>query len=189
MNDQKEPVLDQLDATEVEVANIKAVPKHYSSTFVEQLTQALSWPIPDLPPLNRAANTAVNATGWIVGPVNMGLFKRAMGKVFTGAGTATFNTTIQFLAGNTTNSLQAATGAAWTWTTITSGPVVILNSTASSATLEIRADQMTAATNYLALLVNNNCAQLFAAELIASQPAYSPASQYTNTSALVQTVM
>jgi hypothetical protein len=158
--------------------------------FTEQLTQGLTWPAQDLPPLNRALNTAGNITGWIVGPVHMNTLKRAMGKLLCGAGTTNFNTGISFLAGNTSNSLQAATGAAWTWVTITSGPQInVVGPTANSATIEMRKDQMPAGTDWLALLVNNNCASLFAAEMICSQADYHPASQYNNTAALQQQVM
>ncbi len=186
-----EPVRNRLEeATDQEVSDlVKLVPSHHAVTFPEQMTQFLSWPAPDLPPLNRAANVAVNATGWVIGPANMTLFHRAMGKLMCGAGTASSNSTVQFLAGNTTNSLQSVTSAAWTWATITNGPSINIGSGSNSATIEIRSDQMPAKTNYLLLLVNNQCAQLFAAELICSGAAYSPASAYNNTSALAQQVM
>jgi len=182
--------LQPLTDDEREVANIKTVPAHHTVIGqTEQMSQFLAWPAADLPPLNRAANTTANATGWVVGPVNMSLFTRVLGKLMTGAGTSGSNTTVQFLCGNTTNSLQAVTGAAWTWTTVTNGPVINIGSTANSATIEMRADQMPTKTNYVLLLVNNQCAQLFAAELIASGATYSPASQYNNTSALAQSIM
>ncbi|MDE2102047.1 MAG: hypothetical protein KGL39_32675 [Patescibacteria group bacterium] len=168
---------------------IKLVPPHHSVTQPEQMTQFLAWPAQDLPPLNRAANTAANQTGWAVGPVNMSLFYRAMGKLSCGAGTAGCTTNCQFFAGNTSNSLQAITGAAWNWQAVPSGPIQTVTSTAGQVTIEMRSDQMPKNTNYLLMVVANQCAQLFDAQIICAGGAYRPSSQYNCTATLTQQVM
>ena len=73
--------------------------------FTQQLTQRMGiWAAP-LAPANRAGNTNVNVNGWIVGPVNMGIVRRAFGLLNVGAilGAGAANTcNMSFLAGNTT---------------------------------------------------------------------------------------
>lgn len=145
--------------------------------FTQQMSQALGITCAPLPPVNRAGNTNTNINGWVVGPLDMSKYRRAFGVMNVGAilGAGAPNTAnVQFLAGNTTNSLQAVTGAAWSWATITNGPSVSVASNNNMATIEIRADQMPAASRYLALLINNNSATFFSAELFGGEAVYSP---------------
>lgn len=132
--------------------------------WTEQLSQQLTIPCLPLAPANRAGNTAVNITGWIAGPLDMSVVGRAMGMMNVGAilGAGAANTCCcQFLAGNTTNTLQAITGAAWSWATITNGANVSVSTNNNFATIEIRRDQMPANSRYLALLINNQSACFF----------------------------
>lgn len=165
-------------------------PAHGVVTFPEQLTQALTWPAQDLPALSRAANTAANMTGWIVAPIDMSRVYRALAKITVGSGTALCTTTGQFFAGNTTNSLQTVTGAAWTWAAVSGAATMnIANSaTPTVCTAEIRADQLPANTRWLALVISNQCSTVFSAEVICAGGAYRPSSQYNNTAILGQSV-
>ena len=171
---------------------IKEVPAHGVVTFPEQLTQALAWPVQDLPPLNRAANTTFNVpVGWSMGPIDMSRVYRALAKVSVAAGTAGCTVTGAFFAGNTTNTLQTYTGAAWTWTQVTAGATINVaspNAAQTICTAEIRADQLPTGTRYLAFVINNQCACTFAAEIICAGGAFRPTSQYNNTVALGQSV-
>ena len=170
---------------------ILTVPAHGIVTFPEQLTQALAWPAQDLPPLNRAANTNTNATGgWLVGAVDMSRVYRAIAKLSIGAGTAANYVNAFFIAGNTTNSLQTITGAAWTWAAIANAATMNITNSLNTAqcTAEIRSDQLPANCRYLALQINNQCAQLFTAEIICAGGAYRPTSQYNCTATLGQSV-
>lgn len=172
---------------------ILQVPAHGIVTFPERLTEALAWPAADLPPLTRAANTTFNVpNGWSMGPVDMSRVYRAMAKVAVGSGSSLSGCTIvgAFFAGNTTNTLQTYTGAAWTWTQVTSGATInIANSnTATICTAEIRADQLPAGTRYLAFVINNQSSTVFGAEIICAGGAYRPTSQFNCTSVLGQSV-
>ena len=146
--------------------------------FVQQLSQRLGFPCSPLNPANRAGNTNTNVNGWVVGPMDMNFYRRAMGMLNVGAilGAGAPNTcNVQFLAGNTSNTLQAITGAAWNWATITNGPSASISGNNNFATLEIRADQMPANSRYLALLINNNSATFFDAILFGADACYEPA--------------
>lgn len=167
------------------------VPYHGAMTFPEQLSQALAWPSNDLPALNRAANTTFNAAGWVVGPINMSRVYRALAKVTNGNGTGVGCTVVgAFFAGNTTNSLQAVTGAAWTWAQVTAGATINIANSAGVAvcTAEIRADQLPANTSWLMFVVNNQCACTFSVEVICAGGAYRPTFQYNCTSVLGQSI-
>lgn len=169
---------------------ILQTPVHGSVTFPEQLTQALTWPSQDLVALTRAANTTFNQAGWVVGPINMRSVYRALAKVTTGSGTAACTVVGAFFAGNTTNSLQTVTGAAWTWAQVTSGATInIANSaTPTVCTAEIRSDQLPNNTSWLLFVVNNQCSTVFSAEVICAGGAYRPSSQFNNTAILGQSV-
>lgn len=167
------------------------LPTHHSMTFPEQLTQALSWPSQDLVALNRAANTTFCAAGWVVGPINTRNFYRLLAKVTAGSSTGTACTIVgAFFAGNTSNSLQAVTGAAWTWAQVTTGATInIANSaTPTVCTAEIRADQFPSNTQWALFVINNQCASAFSAEVICAEGAYRPSSQFNNTAILGQSV-
>lgn len=147
--------------------------------FTEQLSQGLGIMCAPLAPANRAGNTATNITGWVAGPLDMGIFRRAWGVVNVGAilGAGASNTVnAQFLAGSLTNTSQVTNvlAAGWTWNTITNGANVSISTNNNFATIEIRADQLPAGTRYLALLVNNNSAAFFDGWLLGGQCAYSP---------------
>ncbi len=161
-----------------------------ATPFTEQLTQCLAWPIGDLPPLNRASNTATNSSGWIVGPIDMSRFRRVMGRASTGVIVgASCTCVLTFLYGSAGNAQSLGNVSdTGNWAQITSGPSVTLNAN-TAGTIEIRADQMPANSRYLALLVNNNSAALFQAEVLGAATHYSPASQYNaNTTFLLQAV-
>lgn len=167
------------------------VPTHYSMTFPEQLTQALTFPVEPLGALNRAANTTFNVpVGWSAGPIDMSKLRRAMAIVTGGGSSTAAGCTLNggWFAGNTTNTLQTFTGAAWTWAQ-TGATINVANTLAPFiCTSEIRADQMPAGTRYLAFVLNNNCAAVFDCILLAGDAAYMPASQYNNTVILGQSV-
>lgn len=152
--------------------------------FTETMTQALAIPAADLPPLNRAANTATNSSGWIVGGVDMLKFRRVLGKVSTGVIVGSNCTCVlTFLASNTSNTLDTGN-----WAQVSSGPSVTLNAN-MAGTIEIRADQLPQGKRYVALLINNNCAALFQAELLCGEASYKPASDNNiNTTLLQQAV-
>ncbi len=169
------------------------LPTHGVVTFPEQMTEMLAWPAADLPPLTRALNTTFNVpNGWSIGPIDMSKVYRAMAKVSVGSGSSLSGCTIvgAFFAGNTTNTLQTYTGAAWTWTQVTAAATInIANSnTATICTAEIRADQLPTGTRYLAFVINNQSSTVFAAEVICAGGAYRPTSQYNCTSVLRQAV-
>jgi hypothetical protein len=168
------------------------VPTHGVVTFPEQLTQALAWPVADLPALNRAANTTFNVpVGWAMGPIDMSRVYRVLAKATFGSGTGALCTaTGAFFAGNTTNTLQTFTGAAWTWTQVTAGATMNVANIANVTicTAEIRADQLPSGTRYLAFVINNQSACTFSAEMIAAGGAYRPTSQFNNTVNLGQSV-
>jgi hypothetical protein len=146
--------------------------------FTEQLSQQLGFPCLPLPPVNRAGNTNTNVNGWVVGPLDMSIYRRAMGFMNVGAmlGAGAANTCCcQWLAGNTTNSLQAITSAAWAWQTVTNGANVSISTNNNFATIEIRADQLPNNQRYLALLINNQSACFFDAILVGGEACYEPA--------------
>ncbi len=154
------------------------------ASFTETITQSLTWPKADIPPGNYASNTNTLNGGWLVGPLNMAQVKRAVGRVSAGVITGSSCTvTATFIACSVANTSAAG------WAAVSGGPTVTLNSNVAG-TIEMRADQMPAGTQYLCLCVNNNCAALFSAELFGGQAEQSPASQYNaNTTYLVQSVM
>lgn len=170
---------------------IMEVPAHGITTFPEQMTQALAFPVEPLGALNRAANTTFNVpVGWSIGAIDMSRLYRAM-VVVTGGGSSTgAGCTLNggWFAGNTTNSLQTYTGAAWTWTQ-TGATINVANTlTAFHCTSEIRADQMPSNTRYLAFVLNNNCATVFDCVAVCAGGAYRPSSQFNNTAILGQSV-
>jgi len=146
--------------------------------FTEQLSQQLAIACAPLAPANRAGNTNTNVNGWVAGPIDMAIYRRAFGMLNVGAmlGAGAANTcNVAFLAGNTSNTIQAITGAAWNWQTITNGANVSISTNNNFATIEIRADQMPAGQRYLALLINNQSACFFDAWLLAGEACYEPA--------------
>lgn len=147
--------------------------------FTEQVSQQCGITSLPLPPLLRAGNTNTNINGWIVGPLDMGIYRRAFGVLNVGAvlGVSAVNcVNIAFLAGNTSNTLctDITNTTVWTWNTVTNGPTVSVASNNNLATIEIRADQLPSGKRYLALLVNNNSSANFAAELFGFEAGYKP---------------
>lgn len=147
--------------------------------FTEQMTQQLGITCAPLPPVNRAGNTNTNINGWIVGPLDMGLYRRAMGFLSVGAmlGAGAVNAcNASFLAGNTTNTActDLTNTSTWNWASISGGANASISTNNNFATLEIRADQLPANSRYLALLINNNSATFFSAFLLGGECAYSP---------------
>lgn len=155
--------------------------------YTATLTQQLGFNAADLPALSRASNTANNSSGWIVGPVDMSLFKRVMGKAsFSGTQGAGCTATISFLCANTSN-----TSCCGSWLPVTGGPSLsVTANTFPSLAIEMRSEQMNAGTRYLALLVQNQCTVVFNAEVICDSGVQLPVSNNNvNTTFLVTSVM
>lgn len=147
--------------------------------FTEQISQQCGITCLPLPPASRAGNTNTNIAGWIVGPLDMGIYRRAFGTLNVGAilgAGAPNSVNVQFLAGNTSNTLctDITNTTIWTWNTVANGPSVSVASNNNFATVEIRADQLPTGKRYLALLVNNNSASNFSAELFGFEAGYKP---------------
>jgi hypothetical protein len=141
--------------------------------FTEQLSQALSWPAVPLIAANFASNVAQNSSGWIVGPINMALFRRALGIVNCGGvGGAVTGLNTYFIASNASN-----TSCFGNWAAVSGGPTCTNCAPNTSTWLEMRADQMPAGKQYLCLLINNACLANFSAELFGGEAEYKPASQ------------
>ncbi len=168
-------------------------------TFTEQLSQVLGITCVPLSPANRAGNTTVNITGWISGPLDMAIYRRAFGLINVGAvlGVGTVNAVnAQFLAGNTTSTTctDLTNTTSWTWNTITNGPTFSAITNSNFGTIEMRADQLPAGKRYLALLINNNSAAFFDGWLLGGDCCYSPGgignlNQLNTVAGLTQSVM
>lgn len=151
------------------------------------MTQALAFPAKAFPPANYAANTCTTnaANSWIVGPLDMSIFRRALGIVNIGATVgASCTVTATFMASSNSNTSNTTS-----WTQVSGGPSVS-NTANTVITIEMRSDQMPSGSRYLLLLVNNQCATFFDALLIGGECCYKPASQQNvNTTLLNQAVM
>lgn len=154
--------------------------------FTESITQRTGFPAADLPPLNRASNTNNTniASCWFVGPLDMSIFRRAFGKISTGVVVgASCTISAYFMASANSNTSNTTS-----WTQVAGGPSVTINAN-MMGTIEMRTDQMPSGSRYLALLVNNQCASLFQAELFGQDSDQKPASnQNLNTTTLIQAV-
>lgn len=155
--------------------------------YTETLTQGLAMPAAALPPANRAANTNNTnlQTCWYVGPANMSNLKRALGIVNVGVTVgAACTITATFMSSANSNTLNTSS-----WTAVANAALATCNTSNQVLTVEIRNEQMPAGQPYLALLVNNQCAAFFGAELFGGESAAKPASQFNvNTTLLAQSV-
>ncbi len=155
--------------------------------FCEQMTQALSIPVADYSPVSVAFD---NTNAITVPPsgdgVDMSKFRRLLGKILMGVGTPNNGTAkiLGYWVGSNTNN-----GAYVAFSTNTT---VSINTNNSSATLEVRADQLPTGNRYVKLAVLVPVANaILAAEVWGGQSEYSPASQYdfsTNTALLNRVV-
>lgn len=136
-------------------------------SFTEEMSQAISVPAASLTPANRANN----ATAYVVGPVAAKNFRRFMAHVQIGVLTGAANVQAYF---------QACTASNGTFANVSStNQTVLLDSSNTEATLEMRADQLADGDDWiqLAVLVSANAAFCSAA-LYGGESHYKPASQF-----------
>lgn len=145
--------------------------------FTQQVSQECGIACAPLSPQNYAVNTNTNINAWTSAPLDMLMYKRAFGLlnvgVIVGAGAAN-TVNAAFLAGNTSNTLQAVTGAAWNWATISGGPTLSFSGNINFGTLEMRSDQLPSGQRYLAMIVSNIQAAFFDAWLLGFASEYKP---------------
>ncbi len=145
----------------------------------EQLTQQLAIPIsPALSPVSSNTNTNI-------GPIDMLKFNRVMAHLMLGAVGAASNVQCFFQGCNTSNGSFANISGANTLT---------LNTTNTEGTIEMRGDQLAAATGnrFLQLNVtfNGTNASVVSAQIFAAQGPYKPCNQFDDTDlAAVRLVM
>lgn len=148
--------------------------------MTEQITQATTFATPPFYPANQASN----ATPYRSGALDMSVVRRAIGVASAG---------VIASGGDITLVFQACLTSGGTFTNVTSGATVTLNTSNTMGTIEMRADQLPANTRYvkLACYVNGNAA-FGAAFLLGQDCAYKPGSQYnfnTDNTTLQQDVM
>lgn len=133
--------------------------------FPETLSQALCIPAADLPPANRANN----ATAYTVGPVDMSLFKRLLAKVSAGVVASGGTVTCYLQASNASNGTYANISA--------TNQTVVLNTSNTACTLEVRGDQIGTNNRYVQLAVLIATNSVFTqAEVFGGESPYKPAS-------------